>query len=191
MYTQKLSIPKWICSLYISKLNSFNEPVNKSNLADGNLINYFYSSKRNKLVYIYLSNILLRVLNKGIMLYIYLKTGISFKGSINHKVTPFFIYNEGYYVLPHQDRDMVSNKLVSHIAVLLLQDNDTKAELYTAEEFDADAMGKVDICTINKVQYHTLSVGDILIIDNLKVCHGVTKASKGTRITTGFRSKTI
>lgn len=117
---QVISIPKFICRLYLKVLdNVYKYPKKELGLADSNVSNKWYKSGRSVMHYIYLQTPLILFLNKCIELYIFYKTGIEFDG-ITRKCAPINFYKRGGFIKLHRDRNMETDREVHFIATLIL-----------------------------------------------------------------------
>lgn len=176
-------------NLYLYALSNF--PLRKSRktkLADGDMSNHLYHSKRSNCSYVYLDSPLVVILNKLIMFYVFIRTGIRFSGSINHSLAPIFMYGNMGDIKMHRDRCMITGKIPKYICVLGLQEPDGGGHFMVNDQFHVDdELGKKVYYNPDCTSYYWIRKGEIFILDNTTHVHGVTTVV-GERITTGFRS---
>lgn len=188
-----ITIPKWICRLYIKYLRLVYLGVLQSSplgLPDGDVGNVVYRSKRSSLTYIYLVHPTIKKLNTILMWYLKLRTGLDFSGSINDRCAPINVYKPGDYIKPHRDRDMVNGGSIQYIAVLTLQHGSGGEFLYNFDHrMNVSADGKQTGYRTIYNNFVNIKQGQILILRNYDSIHGTLPLIGGERISLTFRSK--
>jgi len=189
---RKFKIPKWICDAYLyMAFDSEGATPAQTNLIDGDLSNVLYSSRRNKFQYVYLNARMAIWLNRLIMFYLWVRTGISFRGSINHELAPIFFYEPGQSIAPHRDRCMLTGGIPKYTAILVLYKESIGGELYLNSNAFCYSNGHVCELYEESNVIVPLNQGELILFDNIQYVHGVTPVITGFRATTGFRSKNV
>lgn len=194
--TLLLKIPTFLCDLYLRELERAQDmklwtKYTRRSLQlygdDKDISNVLYSSKRSSMKYIYLQSKVVLVLNKIIMAYLYLRTGLKF-GGINDIVAPINVYNIGDSIKEHRDRNMLKGGTPLYVAVLCLEDRYKGGEFFYNTDCLASKNGKDVLENLDTRTLITLKKGDLFILKNDNSIHGTLEVIDGKRITTGFRT---
>ena len=161
-------------------------------LADGEIGNKTYTSKRSNLSYKYLTDLHTEDIKKKLSL----EVGKDFNNSINSQCLPVVKYGEGGFMKAHRDIKKASD-LESYqewVGVAMLSDpSEYSGGVFYLNDYalvSKDGKEVVDDFEMDR-QYFNLKKGDILLFHNPSFVHGVSEVTKGVRYTCGFRSNDI
>lgn len=184
----KGNFPPFLSSLVLYCIGSTDMYKSKDiGLADNEVTNRIYLSKRSRFKYLYLRTFPVMVLNYIIIIYLYFKTGKLFNNTVNLRCMPINIYTEGDVIYLHKDRDMFHpERPITEILVITL--NQKGISYFTLiHNVESSPDGKqITVTPKSNRNVYTTKQHTFLMFSNVDSAHELT-CKTGVRISLTYR----
>ena len=184
----KGNFPPFLSSLILCCIEHIDMYKSKDiGLADNEVTNRIYLSKRSKFKYLYLRTFPIMVLNYIIIIYLYFKTGKLFNNTVNLRCMPINFYTNGDIIYLHKDRDMFHpERPITDILVITLNQKGT-SYFNLIRNVESSPDGKqITVLPKSTENVYKTKENTFLMFSNIDSAHELTCIS-GVRISLTYR----